>query len=29
LLCPAAIEKTVKVLERAGINSGEKKPKAR
>src|SRR6187200_557907 len=28
LLCPAATEKTVKVLERAGINSGEKKPKA-
>jgi len=28
LLCPASTEKTAKVLERAGIHSGEKKPKA-
>jgi hypothetical protein len=28
LLCPASSEKTTKVLERAGIESGEKKPKA-
>ena len=28
LLCPVSTEKTDKVLERAGINSGEKKPKA-
>jgi hypothetical protein len=27
LLCPASTEKTAKVLERAGINNGEKKPK--
>lgn len=27
LLCPASTEKTAKVLERAGIDSGEKKPK--
>jgi len=28
LLCPASTEKTAKVLEQAGIHSGEKKPKA-
>jgi hypothetical protein len=28
LLCPASTEKTAKVLERAGINNSEKKPKA-
>ena len=27
LLCPASTEKTVKVLERAGIHNGEQKPK--
>jgi hypothetical protein len=28
LLCPASTERTAKVLERAGIDSGDKKPKA-
>lgn len=28
LLCPASTEKTAQVLERAGLDSGEKKPKA-
>ena len=28
LFCPASTEKTAKVLERSGIHSGEKKPKA-